>query len=97
MAGMVTSGGKYGNTALQALNPVWYAQSKIKRREYDAALEICTALLERNPYDQVGSSSHRWLGFNMRGARVWLLIGGGSRAGRMVSEVPRADTEELDR
>jgi hypothetical protein len=69
MAGMVTSGGKYGNTALQALNPVWYAQSKIKRREYDAALEICTALLERNPYDQVGSSSQaQHAGFNTRGA-----------------------------
>jgi hypothetical protein len=54
MAGLVRdTGGKYGSTAMQALNPVWYAQSKIQRREYDAALEICTALLERNPYDQV--------------------------------------------
>jgi tetratricopeptide repeat protein 8 len=34
------------------LNPVWLAQSRLRRRKLDECLEICTPILEKNPYDQ---------------------------------------------
>ena len=37
----------------EGLNPVWVAQRKIRMRKYDDAIEICSALLDKNPYDQV--------------------------------------------
>lgn len=37
----------------EGLNPVWLANNKLRRRKYDECIEICTALLEKNPYDQV--------------------------------------------
>lgn len=39
--------------AQQDMNPVWLAQSRLRRRKFDECLEICTPILERNPYDQV--------------------------------------------
>jgi len=36
------------------MDPVFLAQSKLRRRKYDECIEICTDLLARNPYDQVG-------------------------------------------
>mmetsp|Transcript_29953 Transcript_29953/g.97554 ORF Transcript_29953/g.97554 Transcript_29953/m.97554 type:complete len:510 (+) Transcript_29953:54-1583(+) len=34
------------------LDPVWYAQCKLKRRLYDDCIDVCSELLEKNPYDQ---------------------------------------------
>jgi tetratricopeptide (TPR) repeat protein len=34
------------------LNPIWLAQSKLRRRRFDEAIEICGAALAANPYDQ---------------------------------------------
>ncbi len=39
------------------INLVWLAQSKLRRRKFDECIEICSKLLERNPYDQVGSGA----------------------------------------
>ena len=39
-------------SVIDKLDPVWYAQSKMRRRKHDEALEICTTLLTKNPYDQ---------------------------------------------
>jgi len=36
----------------EGMDPVWLASSKLKRRKYDDCIEICTELLEKNPYDQ---------------------------------------------
>ncbi|KAG2493544.1 hypothetical protein HYH03_008358 [Edaphochlamys debaryana] len=36
----------------QQLNPVWLAQSRLRRRKFDSAIEVCTSILEKNPYDQ---------------------------------------------
>ncbi|GAX76630.1 hypothetical protein CEUSTIGMA_g4076.t1 [Chlamydomonas eustigma] len=34
------------------MNPVWLAQSRLRRRKFDECLEICNPLLDKNPYDQ---------------------------------------------
>eukprot|EP00197_Chlamydomonas_leiostraca_P003950 CAMPEP_0202869944 /NCGR_PEP_ID=MMETSP1391-20130828/13933_1 /ASSEMBLY_ACC=CAM_ASM_000867 /TAXON_ID=1034604 /ORGANISM="Chlamydomonas leiostraca, Strain SAG 11-49" /LENGTH=107 /DNA_ID=CAMNT_0049550349 /DNA_START=86 /DNA_END=406 /DNA_ORIENTATION=- len=34
------------------LNPVWLAQSRFRRRKFDECIELCTSILDRNPYDQ---------------------------------------------
>ncbi|GBF93790.1 hypothetical protein Rsub_06122 [Raphidocelis subcapitata] len=34
------------------LNPIWLAQSKLRRRRFDEAIEICSAALAAKPYDQ---------------------------------------------
>ncbi len=34
------------------MDPVYLAMSKLRRRKYDDAVQICTSLLEQNPYDQ---------------------------------------------
>ncbi|GFH19367.1 TPR_REGION domain-containing protein, partial [Haematococcus lacustris] len=34
------------------LNPVWLAHSRFRRRRFDECIDICTKVLERNPYDQ---------------------------------------------
>uniref|UniRef100_A0A7S0V2E5 Uncharacterized protein n=1 Tax=Polytomella parva TaxID=51329 RepID=A0A7S0V2E5_9CHLO len=34
------------------MNPVWLAQSRLRRRKFDESLKISSALLEKNPYDQ---------------------------------------------
>ena len=31
---------------------VWLAQSKLRRRKFDECIEVCTGMLEKNPYDQ---------------------------------------------
>ena len=36
------------------VNPVWLAQSRLRRRKFDECIEICTSILEKNPVDQVG-------------------------------------------
>lgn len=36
----------------KGLNAVWLAQSRFRRRRFDECIEICTQILERNPYDQ---------------------------------------------
>lgn len=35
------------------MNPVWLAHSRLRRRRLDESIEICTTILDRNPYDQV--------------------------------------------
>jgi hypothetical protein len=37
------------------INPIWLAQSRLRRRRFDECIEICTDVLEKNPYDQVGT------------------------------------------
>lgn len=37
---------------MDQLNPLFYAQSKYRRRKYDECIEICTKLLSENPLDQ---------------------------------------------
>ena len=34
------------------MNPVWLAQSRLRRRKFDECLAICDPILEKNPYDQ---------------------------------------------
>ena len=34
------------------MDPVWLAQSKLRRRKFDECIEVCTGMLEKNPYDQ---------------------------------------------
>lgn len=34
------------------LDPVYYAQYKLRRKQYDECIAICTEMLTRNPYDQ---------------------------------------------
>lgn len=41
-----------GITLPKELNPVWVAQSRFRRRKFDECIDICTKILERNPYDQ---------------------------------------------
>ncbi|MEW5311240.1 MAG: hypothetical protein WDW38_002972 [Sanguina aurantia] len=45
MATVIASGEK-------GINPVWLAQSRFRRRRFDECIDICTTLLEKNPYDQ---------------------------------------------
>jgi hypothetical protein len=40
------------------LNPIWFAQSKLRRRRFDECIEICTDVLQRNPYDQARFARH---------------------------------------
>ncbi|PNH08186.1 hypothetical protein TSOC_005276 [Tetrabaena socialis] len=35
-----------------ALNPVWLAQSRLRRRKFDSCVDVCTSILDKNPYDQ---------------------------------------------
>lgn len=35
------------------VDPVFYAQLKFRRRQYEPCIDICTELLQRNPYDRV--------------------------------------------
>lgn len=39
-------------------NPVWLAQSRLRRRRFDDTLDTCSQLLERNPYDQASLHPH---------------------------------------
>lgn len=39
----------------KGMNPIWAAQSRFRRRKFDEAIEICTTLLEKNPYDQASA------------------------------------------
>lgn len=45
-----------------APHPLWLAQSKLRRRRYDEAINICTAALQHNPLDQVNSARRCWRG-----------------------------------
>ena len=52
-------------TEVGDVNPVWLAQSRFRRRRFDECIEICTKILERNPYDQVRIWLANW-GTRMR-------------------------------
>lgn len=39
------------------VNPLWLAQSRLRRRRYDDCIDLCSAALQKNPLDQV---SCRW-------------------------------------
>jgi tetratricopeptide repeat protein 8 len=34
------------------LDPLYHAHSRFRRRDFDGCIELCTKLLEKNPYDQ---------------------------------------------
>ena len=44
-----TRGGRPGHQ----IDPVYLAVSKLRKRQFDACIEICTNLLAENPLDQV--------------------------------------------
>ena len=46
-------GGARGRAGHQ-IDPVFLALSKLRKRQFDACIEICTNLLAENPLDQVG-------------------------------------------
>lgn len=35
------------------LNPLFLAQARYRRRDYDGCIELCSQLLEQNSFDQV--------------------------------------------
>ena len=37
----------------KGVDPLWAAQSYLRRRKYDECIEVCSQLLTVNPYDQV--------------------------------------------
>jgi hypothetical protein len=41
------------NKVYASLDPLWKAMSKMKRRRYDEAANICSSILEKNPRDKV--------------------------------------------
>lgn len=43
--------------AFDHVDPVFLAQSKLRRRKFDDAIEICTKLLADNPYDRVRAAA----------------------------------------
>jgi tetratricopeptide repeat protein 8 len=34
------------------MDPVWLAQSKLGRRKFDECIDMCSEMLDKNPYDQ---------------------------------------------
>jgi hypothetical protein len=42
------------------VDPVYLALSKLRKRQFDACIEICTRLLAENPLDQVRSTTRRY-------------------------------------
>lgn len=48
------------------VDPVWLAQSRLKRRKWGECADLCTDLLTKNPYDQV-VSQHCHLGLTSLG------------------------------
>lgn len=40
------------------MNPVWLAQSRLRRRKFDECISICDPILDKNPYDQVDCFLH---------------------------------------
>jgi hypothetical protein len=47
------SAGWRSTVAEAGLNPIWLAQSKLRRRRFDECIEICSDVMQANPYDQV--------------------------------------------
>jgi hypothetical protein len=43
-------------TGEKGVNLVWLAQSRLRRRKYDECIDLCTELLDKNPYDQVSTN-----------------------------------------
>ena len=41
------------HTRVLWMDPLFLAQSRLRRRRFDEAIDICQNLLERNPLDQV--------------------------------------------
>ena len=35
------------------VDPVWLAQSRLRRRKWEQCTDLCSELLSKNPYDQV--------------------------------------------
>lgn len=42
------------------VDPVFYAQLKFRRRQFEPCIDICTELLQRNPYDRVSRLGCGW-------------------------------------
>lgn len=34
------------------MNPIWLAHSRLRRRKFDDCIDVCTSVLNCNPYDQ---------------------------------------------
>lgn len=52
---------KQTDMVAEDINPLWLAQSRLRRRRYDDCIELCTAALQHNPLDQVlrdGDAQH---------------------------------------
>jgi len=41
-----------GGSPVAGCNPVWLAQSRLRRRRFDDCIELCTQVLEERPLDQ---------------------------------------------
>lgn len=87
--------------AAGTLNPVWLAQSKLRRRRFDECIDICSAVLHANPYDQVRGRRSRGAGFALvrsRGgarARAARLMPGQSQGSPGAAERARVSTRLL--
>jgi hypothetical protein len=42
----------FRNLTMDQLDPVYIALVMFRRREYDTCVDICTGILDRNPYDE---------------------------------------------
>lgn len=84
------------------LDPVFLAQVKLRKRQYDVCIDICTSLLEENPLDQVGtqppplrhSCGDRSLTTLLDSRPAHLTS---TTLGGVAAQVPGSDRKELDR
>lgn len=80
------------------LNPIWLAQSRLRRRKFDECIEVCTAVLDKNPYDQVRIAGFTLVSHSRRAnclerpSLLLLLLA----PGRLVLESPCPDAQKLD-
>lgn len=58
-------------TGEKGVNLVWLAQSRLRRRKYDECIDLCTELLDKNPYDQASATPPLWQGRLSRVRRGW--------------------------
>ena len=74
------------------IDPVYLAASKLRKRQFDACIEICTRLLEENPLDQVGCGGR----CGCTAGPNLLIVAFSNAAGCLVPEMPRAHGEVVD-
>jgi hypothetical protein len=76
------------------VDPVYLALSKLRKRQFDGCIDICTRLLAENPLDQVRVvyAGLLWPRMRRRSAPLQLI----APAGCLVSEMPRFDGKIMD-